>query len=121
MRDTKCTFAVNCERPLQVSPMAYRCTWKDRILKTVVRDRISGAGTETAELSARTGRKAMGIIDFPPAKLGDSPAFLEDKLRRTQGVTMVEINAFSKKITVEFDPSVTSLDKIRKILATKNS
>lgn len=59
---------------------------------------------------------ARGIIDFSVEKLADRPDLLEEKLRRTSGVNGVEINVFSNKITVDFDPSITSLDKIRNLL-----
>jgi len=41
-------------------------------------------------------------------------------LRKTRGVIEAEINVFSNRITIEFDPSVISLDKIRASLARSN-
>jgi len=38
---------------------------------------------------------------------------LEEALRKTQGILSVQLNAFSGKLAVEFDPSVISLEKIR--------
>jgi hypothetical protein len=38
---------------------------------------------------------------------------LEEGLRKTQGIFSVQVNAFSGKLAVEFDPSVISLEKIR--------
>ena len=46
--------------------------------------------------------------------LADVPLALEEKLRESKGVFYVQLNAFSKKLTVEFDPSIITLDKIRK-------
>jgi len=45
---------------------------------------------------------------------------LEEKLHKTRGVIEVEINVFSNRITIEFDPSVISLDKVRASLAHSN-
>ena len=61
----------------------------------------------------------MGIIDYPTARLGDPPALLEERLRKTRGVISVEINAYLRKISVEFNPSLISLDRIRKLLTAK--
>jgi hypothetical protein len=58
-------------------------------------------------------RHARGIIDVSQGKLAGIPFVLEDALRKTQGVLSVQFNAFSRKIVVEFDPSVITLDKIR--------
>jgi hypothetical protein len=65
-------------------------------------------------------RRARGILDLSKTKLGDRPLLLEEKLRRTKGVIDAEINVFSNRITVEFDPSIISLDKIRASLASSN-
>ncbi len=73
----------------------------------------------TAVIDRPVGRVALharGIIDFSAEKLADRPDLLEEKLRRTSGVNGVEINVFSHKITIDFDPSITSLDKIRNLL-----
>ena len=45
---------------------------------------------------------------------------MEEKLRKTRGVIEAEINAFSNRITIEFDPSLISLEKIRASLAHTN-
>jgi hypothetical protein len=66
-------------------------------------------------LQARA-HKARGIIDISHLTLVDIPFTIEEKLRKTKGVFSVQINAFSKKLAIEFDPSVISLDEIvRKI------
>jgi len=67
-----------------------------------------------------TGRRARGILDLSGTKLVDRPSFLEEKLRKTRGIFDAEINVFSNRITVEFDPSIISLDKIRASLAHSN-
>ncbi|HXL50770.1 MAG TPA: hypothetical protein VN949_03050 [Candidatus Limnocylindrales bacterium] len=67
-----------------------------------------------------TGRRARGILDLSRTKLGDRPSFLEEKLRKTRGVIDAEINVFSNRITIEFDPSIISLDRIRASLARSN-
>jgi hypothetical protein len=38
---------------------------------------------------------------------------LEEKLLKTHGIIAAEINVFSNRMTVEFDPSLISIDKIR--------
>ncbi|HEX9197655.1 MAG TPA: hypothetical protein VF906_07665 [Candidatus Bathyarchaeia archaeon] len=67
-----------------------------------------------------TGWRARGILDLSRTKLGDRPSFLEEKLRKTRGVIDAEINVFSNRITIEFDPSIISLDRIRASLARSN-
>jgi len=67
-----------------------------------------------------TGRRARGILDLSRTKLGDRPSFLEEKLRKTRGVIDGEINVFSNRITIEFDPSIISLDRIRASLGRSN-
>ena len=67
-----------------------------------------------------TGRRARGILDLSGTKLVDRPSFLEEKLRKTRGIFDAEINVFSNRITVEFHPSIISLDKIRASLAHSN-
>jgi hypothetical protein len=67
-----------------------------------------------------TGKRARGILDLSRTKLGDRPSFLEEKLRKTTGVIDAEINVFSNRITVEFDPSLITLDKIKASLARRN-
>jgi copper chaperone CopZ len=62
-------------------------------------------------------KRARGVLDISGTKLVDPPSFLEEKLRRMQGVIDVEINAFSSRITVEFDPSLITIDKIKASLS----
>lgn len=75
---------------------------------------------ETGIEAVSTSRRARGILDLSKTKLGDRPLLLEEKLRKTRGVVEVEINVFSNRITIEFDPSLISLDKIRASLAHSN-
>jgi hypothetical protein len=65
--------------------------------------------------SAPTHR-ARGIIDISQITLADVPLALEERLRKSEGVSSVQVNAFSKKLTVEFDPSIITLDRIRKLV-----
>ena len=58
--------------------------------------------------------RARGVIDISRISLADVPLALEEKLRKSRGIFSVQLNAFSKKLTVEFDPSIITLDKIRK-------
>jgi hypothetical protein len=46
-------------------------------------------------------------------RLNDRPAFLEEKLLKTRGIFTAEINAFSHRMIVEFDPTAIDLDKIK--------
>lgn len=75
---------------------------------------------DTTTETVSTSRRARGILDLSGTKLGDRPLLLEEKLRKTRGVIDAEINAFSNRITIEFDPSIISLDKIRASLARSN-
>ncbi len=69
-------------------------------------------------LSAPTHR-ARGIIDISKITLADIPLALEERLRKSKGVSSVQVNAFSKKLTVEFDPSIITLDQIRKLVTRR--
>ena len=91
---------------------------KQSVARTMVQSGTvrNGAVSEAAP----TGRRARGILDLAGTKLGDRPLLLEEKLRKTRGVIEAEINVFSNRITIEFDPSVISLDKIRASLARSN-
>jgi hypothetical protein len=53
-------------------------------------------------------------MDVSQAKLAGVPFALEETLRKTPGVLSIQFNAFSRKFVIEFDPSVISLDEIRK-------
>lgn len=44
---------------------------------------------------------------------------MEERLLKTRGVLSVEINAFSGRIAVEFDPSIISLDAIKNLISSK--
>ncbi len=78
------------------------------------------ARKEDVTATVPIGRRARGILDLTLTKLADRPSFLEEKLRKTTGVIDAEINAFSNRITVEFDPSLITLDKIKASLARRN-
>jgi hypothetical protein len=79
------------------------------------------AKTEAPAGTVSTSHRARGILDLSRTKLGDRPLLLEEKLRKTRGVIDAEINAFSNRITVEFDPSIISLEKIKASLARSNA
>ena len=81
-----------------------------------LRNKTPEAGSDNTSM---TSKKAMSIIDYPTARLGDPPALLEERLRKTPGVISVEIDAYLRKISVEFNPSLISLDRIRKLLTSK--
>jgi len=76
-------------------------------------------GGELATEAVPTSKRARGVLDISGTKLVDRPSFLEEKLRRMQGVIDLEINAFSSRITVEFDPSLITLDKIKASIARR--
>ncbi len=81
--------------------------------KNLSQERTEKSGTEAEPLRPR------GILDVSYSRLWDRPVLLEEKLLKMPGVVSAEINAFSKRIRVEFDPSQTTLDKIKKIIATR--
>ncbi len=84
--------------------------------KNMLQDKTAKAGAEAEALRSR------GILDVSYSKLWDRPVLLEEKLLKTPGVLSAEVNAFSNRIRVEFDPSRTTVDKIKNIIATcKNS
>ncbi len=84
----------------------------------MVQSRVGKMEAITSAVSTR--RRARGILDLSRTKLGDRPLLLEEKLRKTRGVIDAKINVFSNRITIEFDPSVINLDKIRASLASSN-
>ncbi len=84
--------------------------------KIVLQDKTARALRE-AEASAKSPR-AKSILNISYSKLWDRPVLLEEKLLKTPGVISAEINAFSNRIRVEFDPSQTTLDKVKSIITT---
>lgn len=78
------------------------------------------AKTEAEALPSQMGQRARGILDISGATLIDRPAFLEEKLLKTRGVFAAEINVFSNRIMVEFDPTLISLDKIKAMIKASN-
>ena len=75
---------------------------------------------EAVNVTARRGQRARGVLDLSGTKLIDRPAFLEENLLKTSGVIAAEINAFSHRIIVEFDPSLISLDRTKAIIKAGN-
>jgi len=78
-------------------------------------------GNDATADTISVGRLARGILDLSGTKLVDRPPFLEEKLRKTRGIFYAEINVFSNRVTVEFDPSLITLDKIKASLVRKNA
>jgi hypothetical protein len=76
--------------------------------------------TEGKTTAIPANKRARGILDLSGTKLVDRPSLLEEKLRKTTGVVDAEINAFSNRITVEFDPSLITLEKIKASLAKRH-
>jgi hypothetical protein len=77
---------------------------------------LAQAKTEKAEpvmIASFSSQRARGIIDLSATKLMDRPSFLEEKLLKTQGIISAEINVYSNRMVVVFDPSLISLEKIR--------
>jgi hypothetical protein len=69
---------------------------------------------ETLPIPRPAAHWARGIIDISQIKLGDVPLAIEERLRKSKGMFSVQVNAFSKKLAVEFDPLVISLEEIKK-------
>jgi hypothetical protein len=79
----------------------------------------TGDSNEILPVSPTQGHRARGIIDISRVTLDDVPVAIEDRLRKSKGVFFVQVNAFSKKLAVEFDPSVISLDRILRIITRR--
>lgn len=60
--------------------------------------------------------RARVILDSSNIGLSDRPSLLEEQLLKTNGILGVEINAFSGKIAIEFDPSLVNLETIKRII-----
>ena len=73
--------------------------------------------TETIKQAPSGARRARGILELSEAAMVEPLSLVEQKLLKTKGVFSAEVNVFSKRITVEFDPSVISLETIRKIIS----
>jgi hypothetical protein len=72
--------------------------------------------TEPVMIASLSSQRARGIIDLSGTKLTDRPSFLEEKLLKTRGVISAEINVYSNRMIVEFDPSLISLEKIKTMI-----
>jgi hypothetical protein len=62
------------------------------------------------------GQRARVVLDLSGTRLTDRPAFLEERLLKTRGIVAAEINVFSNRMIVEFDPSTISIDKIKAMI-----
>src|SRR5690349_2227621 len=91
---------------------------KIRVLEIVVSPKTTNV--EDPNPTGLTNQRAGVILDLSGTKLVDRPAILEDKLLKSRGIVTAEINAFSSRIIVEFDPSLTNLDKVRALISTNN-
>jgi hypothetical protein len=77
--------------------------------------------TEPVMVAPFSSQWARGIIDLSGAKLMDRPSFLEERLLKTRGVISAEINVYSNRMVVEFDPSLISLEKIKTMIKTPSA
>ncbi len=68
------------------------------------------------EAPVRVGQHARVVLDVSGTRLIDRPAFLEERLLKTHGIVAAEINVFSNRMIVEFDPSIINLDKIKAMI-----
>lgn len=75
---------------------------------------------EPADLAFPTSQQARGILDLTGTELTDRPGLLEEKLLKTRGIFAAEINVFSHRIIVEFDPTLITLDKIKAMIKATN-
>ncbi|GEM_PF-5406379 len=75
---------------------------------------------ESAHQDATPVRSARGVLDLSGTTLIDRPSLVEEQLLKTKGVIAAEINVFSHRITVVFDPSQIDLDKIKAMITLGN-
>ncbi len=61
-------------------------------------------------------RRAMGVLDIPRPSSAYSTPTVQEAVLKLVGVRSARINNVYRKITVEFDPTLTSLDRIREII-----
>ena len=61
----------------------------------------------------QTSSRAVGVLDLPTRFDRYSTSILEEDILRLEGVRSAKVNNAQGKITVEFDPSVTSFEQIR--------
>jgi len=73
-------------------------------------------GRLDAEMPVPMGQHARVVLDLSGTRLVDRPAFLEERLLKTRGIFTAEINVFSNRMIIEFDPSIISLDKIKAMI-----
>jgi hypothetical protein len=92
-------------------------------LQRGTRSNTTTSGTDDSNeilpASSTQAHRARGIIDISRVTLDDVPVAIEDRLRKSKGIFSAQVNAFSKKLAVEFDPSIISLDKILKIITRR--
>jgi hypothetical protein len=82
-------------------------------VKLVAEARI---GRPEEEAPVPMGQHARVVLDLSGTRLTDRPAFLEERLLKTHGIVAAEINVFSNRMIVEFDPSIISVDKIKAMI-----
>lgn len=81
--------------------------------------RLETAKVEVANTNVSEANRSRVVLDSSTTKIGDRPSLLEERLLKTNGVLKVEINAFSGRIAVEFDPRLVSLDAIKNLISSK--
>jgi hypothetical protein len=60
--------------------------------------------------------RAVVVLDLPSSLYAYSAPTLEDIVLKMQGVKSARINNISRKVTVEFDPTVTSFQQIKTMI-----
>lgn len=73
---------------------------------------IFSAMMNNASASILKGGKEKAVIQTS-AQCGECQEKIEGAVKKLDGVKSVDLNLDNKKVTVVFDPAVTSLDKIR--------
>ena len=80
---------------------------------------VNAENAESIRRAPSRSGHARGILDLSEVAMAEPSLLVEEKLLKTKGVISAEVNVFSKRITVEFDPSVIGLETIREIISGK--
>jgi len=78
-------------------------------------------GRPEEDAQAPVGHHARVVLDLSGTKLIDRPAFVEERLLKTRGIVGAQINVFSNRMIVEFDPTIISLDRIKVMIRAADS
>ena len=65
---------------------------------------------------AHSSARAVAVMDLPSSLCAYSAPRLEDFVLKMRGVKSARINNISRKVTVEFDPTVTSFERIKTMI-----